>query len=194
MNTTDKARRLRKTGLVCATVAVLMVGASFAAVPLYRLFCQVTGYGGTTQRAEQAPGKVLDREVTVRFDANVAPGLPWEFVAPKPVKLRLGETGIAHFTATNKFATANTGQALFNVTPEQTGQYFNKIACFCFSEQTLKAGETVDMPVTFFVDPALADDHELSYVDTITLSYTFFPQADKAKPVAAAAAGGAAVN
>jgi cytochrome c oxidase assembly protein subunit 11 len=164
-----------------------MVGMSFAAVPLYRIFCQVTGYGGTTQRAERAPTATLDRVVTVRFDANVGNGLGWSFrPLVREVKVRLGEVGEVAFVAENRMSSASTGTAAFNVAPGDVGAYFNKIACFCFTDQTLTPGQRLEMPVTFFVDPAFADDPDLGTTDTITLSYTFFPAAAPAKPVASA--------
>jgi cytochrome c oxidase assembly protein subunit 11 len=163
------------TALICVAVVAGMVGASFAAVPLYSLFCRVTGFGGTTQRAEGPAGKVLERKIAVRFDANTN-GLDWNFrPMTRQITLRVGETGEAIFRAENTGGVPLTGTATFNVTPEQAGIYFTKIACFCFTEQTLQAGETLDMPVVFYVDPAIAEDDELDYVRTITLSYTFFP-------------------
>lgn len=180
--------RLGLTAAVCFVFVAGMVGTSFAAVPLYRIFCQVTGFGGTTQQASAAPESLLDREITVRFDGNVANGLGWSFrPRQRQVKMRVGELAQTAFFAQNRAASASTGTATFNVTPNSVGAYFNKIACFCFTEQTLAAGESLDMPVQFFVDPAIADDKELDYVDTITLSYTFFPSANPAEPVAALA-------
>jgi len=172
-----------------------MIGMAYAAVPLYALFCKVTGYGGTTQRVEQYSDRVLDRKITVRFDANVAGGLPWDF---KPVvrdmTMKIGETAQAHYTASNVFPTPSAGRATYNVTPEMAGAYFNKVECFCFTDTTLKPGETIDMPVVFYVDPDIADVPELKNITTITLSYTFFP-IDVAKPVAAAPqAGGDAIQ
>ncbi|MBM3517189.1 MAG: cytochrome c oxidase assembly protein [Alphaproteobacteria bacterium] len=164
-----------RTGVILAAVALSMVGAAFAAVPLYRLFCQVTGYGGTPQRAEAAPTEVLDRRVTVRFNADVAADLPWGFRAAQgPIALRVGEEALAYYEATNESDETIIGQATFNVTPDKVGLYFNKIECFCFTEQTLKPGETARMAVSFFVDPAIAADVNLDDVGTITLSYTFF--------------------
>jgi cytochrome c oxidase assembly protein subunit 11 len=152
-----------------------MVGLSFAAVPLYRIFCQATSYDGTPRRAERAPDKVLDRTIRIRFDGNVAPGLDWSF---KPMQqtmdVKIGETGLAYFKATNNASTPITGRAVFNVAPEQAGLYFSKIQCFCFSKQTLAPGATVNMPVTFFVDPKIVDDDDTKNIDEITLSYTFF--------------------
>lgn len=180
---------------ICVAFFAGMVGMAYAAVPLYALFCKVTGYGGTTQRVEQYSDRVLDRKITVRFDANVAGGLPWDF---KPVvremTLKIGETAQAHYTATNVFPTPSAGRATYNVTPEMAGAYFNKVECFCFTDTTLKPGETLDMPVVFYVDPDIADVPELNNMTTITLSYTFFP-IDVAKPVAAAPqAGGDAIQ
>lgn len=163
-----------------------MVGMAYAAVPLYAMFCRITGYGGTTQRVEQYSDRVLDRKITVRFDANVSSGLPWDFrPAARDVTIRIGETAQAHYTATNLFATPTAGRATFNVTPEIAGSYFNKVECFCFTDTTLKPGETLDMPVVFYVDPDIADVPEMKNINTITLSYTFFPIAED-KPVAAA--------
>ncbi len=180
---------------ICVAFFAGMVGMAYAAVPLYALFCKVTGYGGTTQRVEQYSDRVLDRKIAVRFDANVAGGLPWDF---KPVvremTLKIGETAQAHYTATNVFPTPSAGRATYNVTPEMAGAYFNKVECFCFTDTTLKPGETLDMPVVFYVDPDIADVPELNNMTTITLSYTFFP-IDVAKPVAAAPqAGGDAIQ
>jgi cytochrome c oxidase assembly protein subunit 11 len=188
---TPNARRQRSshmTALICVAVIAGMVGLSFAAVPLYALFCQVTGFGGTTQRADGPAGKVLDRKVTIRFDANIN-GLDWRFrPVTRTVTLRVGETGEAIFRAENPGDVPLTGTATFNVTPEQVGAYFTKIACFCFTEQTLQPGEKLDMPVIFYVDPAIAEDDELDYVQTITLSYTFFP-AERRGPAPVAALG-----
>ncbi len=170
--------------VACAAFAAGMVGAAFASVPLYQLFCQVTGYGGTTQRAEAAPDTVSDQQVTVRFDGNVAKGLPWTFRPnQREVRVRLGEKTQVSYHVENKSDRAITGQALFNVTPDAAGLYFNKIACFCFSNQTLQPGETVEMPIVFYVDPDMADSEELKNLLAITLSYTFFP-VDEPEPVA----------
>jgi cytochrome c oxidase assembly protein subunit 11 len=180
--------RLGLTATICVVFVAGMVGMSFAAVPLYRIFCQVTGYGGTTQQATDAPARTLDREITIRFDGNVANGLGWSFrPRERQVKLRVGEVGEVAYIAENRMPTATTGTATFNVTPNIAGAYFNKLACFCFTEQSLGPKETIDMPVQFFVDPAIADDPELDYIDTITLSYTFYPAAGSvSEPVAAA--------
>jgi cytochrome c oxidase assembly protein subunit 11 len=175
MVTPDKRRNLR-VAATSAVAAAGMVGLSYASVPLYQLFCQVTGFGGTTQRAEAAPDKTLDRVMTVRFDANTAASLGWNFRAEQlEVKVRVGEERMAYYRATNTSDRTVTGSSIFNVTPVSAGAYFNKIQCFCFTEQTLKPGESVDFPVVFFIDPAVADDRDLDNVDTITLSYTFYP-------------------
>lgn len=166
------------TAAACAVFVLAMVGMAFASVPLYRMFCQATGYGGTTQRAEKAPDKAIDKTIVVRFDANIANGIGWAFLPEeRQVTVRLGEIRQVKFIAENRSDSVQTGQATFNVTPGEVGQYFNKIACFCFTSQTLKPHERVEMPVTFFVDPALANDKSNRYTDTITLSYTFFPSA-----------------
>lgn len=183
--------RTQRSNLIVAGVCLAffggMIGAAYASVPLYKLFCQVTGYGGTTQRAErQYADRILDRDITVRFDSNTAGGLPWEFAPVKrDMTLKIGETVKAEFRATNLFNTPTAGRATFNVTPEMAGAYFNKVECFCFNDTTLKPGETLDMPVVFYVDPAIVDVPELKGIKTITLSYTFFPQ-EVEKPVAAA--------
>lgn len=159
-----------------------MVGLSYAAVPLYQLFCQVTGYGGTTQRAESAPDTVLERKMTVRFDANSGRDLGWKFrPAQRSIELKIGETALAFYRAENISDKTVTGTATFNVTPEAAGSYFSKIECFCFTEQTLEAGASVDMPVTFFIDPEIVNDPESRNIQEITLSYTFFPVKDANK-------------
>jgi cytochrome c oxidase assembly protein subunit 11 len=181
-------RTLGLTAAACAVFVAGMVGVTFASAPLYRVFCQVTGYAGTTQKAERAPGSTVDRTVTVRFDANVGNGLGWSFrPLTREVTVRLGEVGTAVFVAENRMPAPASGSAAFNVAPGEAGLYFNKIACFCFTEQTLAPGERVEMPVTFFVDPALAADSELGGLNTITLSYTFYPAVAPLRPVAAAA-------
>lgn len=156
-----------------------MVGLAYASVPLYSLFCRVTGFGGTTQRAEAAPTRTVDRKITVRFNADMNAGLPWKF-QPEQGKLvvKLGETGLAAYRAENRGSRPTVGTATYNVSPDKVGQYFNKLECFCFTEQTLQPGQSVDMPVAFFVDPALNDDPNMEDVDTITLSYTFFRAKD----------------
>ncbi len=175
--TDGRGRQARnaRTGLALSLVACAMVGLAFASAPLYRLFCQVTGYGGTTQVAEAAPGEVSQRLITVRFNAEVNPRLPWRFEPlERAVTLRVGETGLAFYRAVNLADRPVSGTATFNVTPLKAGQYFAKTQCFCFDEQRLAAGQAVDMGVSFFIDPAILDDRNLDDVTTVTLSYTFF--------------------
>jgi cytochrome c oxidase assembly protein subunit 11 len=160
----------------CFAVVGLMVGAAYAAVPLYYMFCAATGYGGTPARATAAPGAISSRIMTVRFDTNVDPGLPWAFVPEqRAVKVHVGEDKLVFFRAENHSDHAIVGHASFNVQPEQAARYFNKIQCFCFTEQKLEPGESVDMPVSFFVSPAILKDHAGDTVSEITLSYTFYP-------------------
>ncbi|NIY75583.1 cytochrome c oxidase assembly protein [Thalassospira sp. HF15] len=171
---TVKARNKRVL-LSCVVVVGGMVGLSYASVPLYKLFCQVTGFGGTTQVAEEAPVEVSEKTIKVRFNADVNSGLQWQFKPEqREITVRLGEDNLAHYMAENMAVKPITGQATYNVTPLKAGQYFSKIACFCFDEQTLQPGERVDMPVSFYVDPAIAEDINTQDVKTITLSYTFF--------------------
>ncbi|MBK1870468.1 cytochrome c oxidase assembly protein [Taklimakanibacter albus] len=173
---TPDSTKNRKVAMIFAAVVVGMVGLAYASVPLYRLFCQVTGFGGTTQRAEAAPSKTVDRRMTILFDANTAGSLPWTFEpVQRSLDVKVGEENFAYYRATNNSDHAITGSAVFNVTPDTTGAYFNKIECFCFTEQTLKPGQTVEMPVSFFIDPAIVDDRGLDKINTITLSYTFYP-------------------
>jgi cytochrome c oxidase assembly protein subunit 11 len=177
----DRRRRNGGTALALVGVVVGMAGLTAASVPLYRLFCQVTGYGGTTQRAEQAPPAAAadDRWVTVRFNADTVPDLPWAFQpVQREVRVRLGEERLAFYRARNHAEREIFGQATFNVTPQKVGVYFAKVHCFCFEKQGLGPGEEVDMPVSFFVDPRIADDPDTSEVKTITLSYTFFRHPD----------------
>lgn len=178
LRTTRWAANLRRRNITVAAASVvtvaMMVALSFAAVPLYRLFCQVTGFAGTTQVAASAPGAIGSKVVTVRFDANVAPNLAWQFVAPKPVEVRLGEERLVAFKATNISNEPLLGTATFNVTPLQIGKHFNKIECFCFTEQLLLPGESKEFPVSFFVDPSISEDDDGKDVTAITLSYTFF--------------------
>jgi len=179
-------RRLGRNGvvaLICGAVLIGMVGAAYAAVPLYRAFCQVTGYGGTVREAKAAPGKVLDETLLIRFDTNVR-GLPWDFT-PEQVDqtVKIGATQVAMFKVTNHSDKPVTARAVFNVVPEQAAVYFRKLSCFCFSDQTVAAGATVEMPVLYFVDPKYAQDFETKNGKTITLSYTFFPATD-VKPAA----------
>jgi cytochrome c oxidase assembly protein subunit 11 len=175
-------------GAICGAVVALMVGASYAAVPFYNWFCRTTGFNGTTQVAKSAPASgPLSRTMAVRFDANVAGGLPWKFEPEKTeISVRIGEVVTVYYTATNESARETTGQAAYNVTPLTVGAYFEKINCFCFTEQTLAPGEKREMPVVFYVDPSLAADHDNDGLNTITLSYTFYPVREPAaRPVAA---------
>ena len=171
------AQRNGRTAAIAALVALAMVGLAFASVPLYRLFCQATGFAGTTQRAEgaSAPGAV-GQTISVRFDANVSSAMPWRF---RPERTReavtIGARELAFYEAKNLSDRAVTGTATFNVTPEEAGQYFTKVQCFCFTEQTLKPGEEVRMPVTFYVDPKILQDPDARNISEITLSYTFYP-------------------
>ncbi len=167
--------RNRKTMLVCLTVVVGMIGLSFASVPLYDWFCRVTGIAGTTQTAAVSSGVVIDRVMRIRFDVSTNSALPWR-VEPvrREISIKVGETAVAFYRATNNGGEAITGTATFNVTPLKVGLYFTKIDCFCFTEQRLAPGQTVDMPVTFFVDPEIVNDRNLDDVTTITLSYTFY--------------------
>ena len=182
--------RFSNRAIVVSSLAFVfgMVGLAYASVPLYRLFCQVTGFGGTTQVAEAAPADILERTINVRFDANITPGLPWKF-EPKQrqVTVRIGEIAEVAYRSESRANLATTGTASFNVTPPAAGAYFNKMECFCFTEQTLEPGEGVDMPITFFVDPAIVEAKETRNLETITLSYTFYP-VDEPKTVAANAA------
>jgi cytochrome c oxidase assembly protein subunit 11 len=176
---------------ICGMVVALMVGASFAAVPFYTWFCQQTGFGGVTQVSEKAPTEVLGRSIAVRFDSNVAPGLPWKFEPEQnEIKVRIGEVATVHYKVVNEAARPITAQAGYNVSPPQVGAYFTKINCFCFTQQTLAAGETRDMTVVFYVDPSIAKDHEQDSLNTITLSYTFYRLADQDKTADASAAKG----
>jgi cytochrome c oxidase assembly protein subunit 11 len=170
---------------VCGGVVAVMVGASFAAVPFYNWFCRTTGYGGTTQRAEAAPTQIGNRTITVYFDSNVAGGLPWSFEPEqRTVDVKLGQVVTIYYHVTNESARVTTGQAAYNVNPPTTGIYFEKINCFCFTEQTLKPGEKRDMAVVFYVDPKLAKDSEQDGTNMITLSYTFYPVKEPEQPVA----------
>ncbi len=177
MRITAKQRR-QNAGLVLAlaSTAGLMLAAAYAAVPLYNTFCRVTGFGGTTQVAATQSDKVIDRVIAIRFDANVSGVLPWAFQPmQREVSLRVGENAVAYYQAQNLGDRTITGTAVFNVTPQKAGQYFSKVECFCFTEQTLAPGASADLPVAFYVDPEIAGDRNLDDVTTITLSYTFYP-------------------
>lgn len=171
----DKANQQRHLGIVLGFVALAMLGMAFAAVPLYRIFCQKTGFGGTTQVAKAPSTTLIDRQITVRFNADVHRDLPWHF---KPLQtqitVRVGENALAYYEAQNRSDKPLIGMATYNVTPDKAGIYFNKIACFCFDEQLLQPNQNMNMPVTFFIDPEFANDPNMRDVSTITLSYTFF--------------------
>ncbi len=177
----------KRLAMTLAGFVAVMGGLAYASVPLYTLFCQVTGYGGTPQIADAAPSTVLDREIAIRFDANTNPKLPWKFKAAQTeMTVKLGEQSLAFFEAENLGGDEVTGTAVFNVTPLKAGPYFSKIECFCFTEQSLTAGQRVEMPVQFFVDPEILTDPDTKDVNTITLSYTFYPAELEEKSVNAA--------
>jgi len=184
----ENRKPLRRDVLVaaaCGAVVALMIGAAYASVPFYNWFCKTTGYGGTTQVAEKAPGEVLARALAIRFDSNVAPGLPWKFVPEQnEIKVRIGEVATVHYKVVNMAAREITAQASYNVSPPQVGSYFTKITCFCFTQQTMKPGETREMTVVFYVDPSIVKDHDQDDLNTITLSYTFYRLPDAEQPVA----------
>ena len=187
---TKPAPRLSRDALVaaiCGLVVVLMVGAAYAAVPFYNWFCRTTGFNGTTQVATSAPtGKPLARTIAVRFDSNVSGGLPWKFEPEKTeVEVHIGEVTTVYYTVTNQSARATTGQAAYNVAPLTVGAYFEKINCFCFTEQSFAPGEKRELAVVFYVDPSIVEDHENDTLSAITLSYTFYPVRADTKPVAA---------
>jgi len=176
---------------ICGGFVALMIGASYAAVPLYSWFCRTTGFGGTTQVATSLPDAISSRTITVRFDSNVATGLPWQFEPERrTIDVRLGQVVTVYYKVTNQAARITTGQAGYNVSPPTSGIYFEKINCFCFTQQTLNPGETRDMAVVFYVDPKLADDSEQDGNSTITLSYTFYPVRTPEQPVVQGAASG----
>jgi len=175
-NPSSQRRRDLMTAAACGVLVAAMVGAAYAAVPLYNWFCRTTGFGGTTQVAAAGPSHVLDRKLKVRFDANVAGGLPWRLEPEQTsIEVRLGEVVTVAYRVVNESARETMGVASYNVSPPTVGGYFSKINCFCFTDQRLKAGEKRDMTVVFFVDPALAKDSEQDGLDTITLSYTMYP-------------------
>ncbi len=189
MNTQPQKKKTPVRDLVvagsCGAFVALMVGAAYAAVPLYDWFCRVTGFNGTTQVATSLPTQTLDRMVTVRFDANIAAGLPWKFTPERTeISVRLGEVVTVDYTVTNLVARETQGVAGYNVTPLAWGAYFQKINCFCFTDQTMKPGETRAMTVVFYVDPALANDADAQGDLSMTLSYTFYPQRTPQRPVA----------
>ncbi|TZG27777.1 cytochrome c oxidase assembly protein [Sphingomonas montanisoli] len=172
------ADRNRRVALIALVIAIGMLGLGYAAVPLYRMFCQATGFGGTPMRAtsDKAPGEIAGRMIDIRFDANVSPNLPWQFAPEqKSERIVIGQRKMAFFVAKNLSDRPVTGTAAYNVTPELAGAYFTKIQCFCFTSQTLKPGETVRMPVIYYVDPAILKDKDAAKFNEITLSYTFFP-------------------
>jgi cytochrome c oxidase assembly protein subunit 11 len=186
------ARRQGRDLLVaflCGGFVATMVGVSYAAVPLYSWFCRTTGFGGTTQIAKSAPAREIEgRTITIRFDSNVAAGLPWQFEPEqRTIDVKLGQVVTVYYTVTNETARVTTGQAGYNVAPPTAGIYFEKINCFCFTQQTMKPGERREMAVVFYVDPSLARDSEQDTLNTITLSYTFYPAKTPERPVAESA-------
>jgi cytochrome c oxidase assembly protein subunit 11 len=181
-------RKLRRDVIVaacCGVFVAAMVGAAFAAVPFYNWFCRTTGFAGTTQVAERAPDQVLGRTLAIRFDSNVAAGLPWKFEPEQnEIKVRIGEVATVHYKVINMAARAIAAQASYNVSPPTVGAYFSKINCFCFTQQTMKAGETREMTVVFYVDPEIVKDRDQDDLNSITLSYTFYRLPEQAAPVA----------
>jgi cytochrome c oxidase assembly protein subunit 11 len=176
------AKANSRVALIAGVVFVAMIGLTFAAAPLYTMFCKATGYGGTTQRAEAASKQVLERTIEVRFDTNVAPGLPLLFTPDERIKtLRIGETGLAFFKVTNPTDRPVNAVATYNVTPELTGLYFKKLECFCFQQRAFAPGETIELPVVFFVDPEIVNNRDTARTSQITLSYTYFDAS--ARPV-----------
>jgi len=176
----------------CGAFVALMVGMAYAAVPLYDWFCRTTGFNGTTQVSSAAPGTVLDRKITVRFDANIGGGLPWKFTPERnQIEARLGDVVTVDYIVTNQSARETHGVAGYNVAPLSLGGYFNKINCFCFTEQTMKPGETRSMSVVFYIDPSIDKDPDAQGDLTMTLSYTFYPQREQPKPQAAVRTTGA---
>ena len=200
--TRDARRRNGVVAVVCGVLFVGMVGAAYAAVPIYKAFCQFTGFNGATRRAQTGADKVIDQTLLVRFDTNIR-DLPWTFTAEQTSQtVKIGQTGLAYFKVTNNGPTALTGHAVYNVTPDQAGAYFQKLECFCFTDQTIPAGKTIEFPVVYFVDPKFANDSDTKNKSEVTLSYTFYP-ATPAKtdakttealqaPKAASALGGSA--
>lgn len=186
MSNPDLERKNKRIALYAVLFVFVMVGLSFASVPLYRLFCQVTGFDGTPQiGAGDGPRRVIDRDITVRFNADVARGMVWSFKPDQPlVKLKIGQDALVSFTATNPTGKPVDGTALFNVLPEAAGKYFHKVQCFCFNRQTLAPGQTAHMPVSFYIDPEIVNEPDIADIDSITLSYTYFhadsPDLDRA--------------
>jgi cytochrome c oxidase assembly protein subunit 11 len=186
-NETKRLRRHMLTAAACGVFVAAMVGAAYAAVPLYNWFCRTTGFAGTPQVAQEAPAHMLGRTIAVRFDSNVAAGLPWKFEPEQnEIRLRIGEVATVHYKVINQAARSITAQASYNVSPPQIGAYFDKINCFCFTQQTMKPGETREMTVVFYVDPAIVKDHEQDALDSITLSYTFYRLPEQDRSVAEA--------
>lgn len=182
MQSTAQAKRNRRVAFMALGVFVGMVGMAYASVPLYRAFCNATGFNGTALRADAAPAQASDKFVNIRFDANAAGALGWTFEPKQNVmRVRIGEQNLAQFIAHNNGSLANAGSAVYNISPPQAGAYFNKIQCFCFTRQELKPGETIEFPVSFFVDPDFLKDPDSKQIPEITLSYTFYP-AEAAKP------------
>ena len=175
--TSDLGKAKRRTALLGAGLVLAMTGAAFAAVPLYKTFCQLTGFDGTPRRAETAPTQVLERKLLIRFDANVR-GMPWDFAPDQATQsVQIGKTGLAFFRVTNHSSKPVTGHAAYNVAPEGAAKYFQKLECFCFTDQTLQPGQTMDFPVVYFVDPKFDSDPDTKGGQDVTLSYTFFPVA-----------------
>jgi cytochrome c oxidase assembly protein subunit 11 len=181
-------KSLRRDTLIagaCGAVVAGMVGLSFAAVPLYNMFCRATGFAGTTQVSRIAPKNMLARQLTIRFDSNVMPGLPWKFTPEQnSIVVHIGEVVTVHYKVVNEAARTITAQASYNVTPTTVGAYFDKINCFCFTQQTMKPGETREMTVVFYVNPKIVEDRDQDPLNTITLSYTFYRLPESERPVA----------
>jgi cytochrome c oxidase assembly protein subunit 11 len=185
----DPSKAKRRTALISVVVVFAMTGAAFAAVPLYKRFCQATGFDGTVMKASAAPTTVLDRTLLIRFDANVR-GIPWDFTAAQPTQtVQIGKTGLAFFHVTNRSDKPVTGHAAYNVVPEGAAKYFQKLECFCFTDQTLQPGQSMDFPVVYFVDPKYAADPDTKDGEDVTLSYTFFQVAGPAPGTTAPAPG-----
>ncbi len=176
MVSTQTTQQNRHTGIIVSALAIAMICLAFASVPLYRIFCQKTGYGGTPKITSAASGVIGDRIITVQFNADVNHALPWKFTPLQhKINVRVGEQSLAFYKVANLSDKPIVGMATYNVTPDKAGSYFNKVECFCFIEQRLEPGQVMEMPVTFFIDPDIINDHDLDDVTTITLSYTFFP-------------------